>query len=80
MLTSLIENANISRIQLLPPNTQWAMAQLFQINMDIGLDMVTLIVHRGNLDLFLTFFDDNAKTINLWEFWKKFSYVGPNPS
>ena len=43
MLTSLIENANISRIQLLPPNTQWAMVQHSQIHMDIGLDMVTLI-------------------------------------
>ena len=43
MLATLIENANISRIQLLPPNTQWATVQHSQIHMDIGLDMATLI-------------------------------------
>ena len=43
MLAILKGNANISRIQLLPPNTQWATVQHFQIHMDIGLDMVTLI-------------------------------------
>ena len=32
-------------------------------------------MHRGNLDLFFHFFNDNAKTINLWKFWKKSFYI-----
>ena len=44
-----------------------------------GADGRRAIVHWGNLGVFLTFFDNNTKTIILWELWKKSCDIDVNP-